>query len=139
MRDDVLGPVSRHFTKNGAYLLAAAMYVYTLYLALTTWIVIGYRRPMSYKRRSLLGNSAIQSGRGFGNKPEAKKPKEQGMIDDIRAALIERPKEEALHFNLGLLLLSGSTDGELDEAAKRQAMMSFQNSITIAGFCFICR
>ena len=51
------------------------------------------------------------AGKGFGKVSKATKPKEMEMIEDIRATLVERPREEALHFNLGLLLLSGSAAG----------------------------
>ena len=51
------------------------------------------------------------------------------MIQDIRATLLERPKEEPLHFNLGLLLLSSSLMP--NEETKREAMLAFENAVML--------
>jgi tetratricopeptide (TPR) repeat protein len=82
---------------------------------------------LPWPRRTL-----ISSGKGFGGKSGVQtKSKEAEMIDDIRATLIERPREEALHFNLGLLLLSSSPGRPPDDGVKREALMAFQNSVML--------
>lgn len=100
----------------------------SLLIILSVMAAIAFQTP---NRRIWRKNGALLGGKGFGNAIPAKRTKEQEMIDDIRATLLERPKEEALHYNLGLLLLSSSPNGAPDEGTKREAMMAFQNSVML--------
>jgi predicted TPR repeat methyltransferase len=78
---------------------------------------------------SLRPHLSLFAGKGFGAPKTKKVSEEEQMIQDIRATLLERPKEEPLHFNLGLLLLSSSPTPS--EATKREAMLAFENAVML--------
>ena len=112
---------------NGRIFLTNMRILVLLVLIVGTY---GFIRLRIFPRTVHIGGMrALSAGKGFGAPKSKKNTEEQQMIEDIRATLLERPREEPLHYNLGLLLLSSSPKPA--EATKREALLAFENAVML--------